>query len=143
MFQSSSIASGKFFRHVSIASSPFSASAIWKSSPSSIRRATLRMTLESSTTKHVFIASSLLTVRASPLRSQFQSVAQSALPSCRRLGPDVEHAIHVEHYQQLTVQPMHSGRHGGELAVEVDGVCLDIGIRQPEYLAKRVDQKAE
>jgi hypothetical protein len=29
---------------------------IWKESPSRIRRATLRMTLESSTTKHVFIS---------------------------------------------------------------------------------------
>src|SRR5215472_524180 len=99
MFQSSRIASGNWFLQVSIASSPFSASEIWKSRPSRIRRATLRMTLESSTTKQVFIVSSLspeagqkslAPVVPKPKRTQFTS-------SGGRLRPEVEHAVDVEH----------------------------------------------
>src|SRR5204863_1529088 len=61
MFQSSSTASGMRPRQASSACSPASASEISNSSPSRIRRATLRMTLESSTTRQVFIAASLFT----------------------------------------------------------------------------------
>jgi hypothetical protein len=68
MFQSSRMPSGIRFRHASTASSPFSASAISNSSPSRILLATLRMTLESSITKNVFMVSSLHASRADPLR---------------------------------------------------------------------------
>src|SRR5262249_6704314 len=48
MFQSSRIASGILARHASIAFCPSAASAIAKESPSRMRRATMRMTFESS-----------------------------------------------------------------------------------------------
>src|ERR1700728_4739174 len=55
MFQSSRIASGNPRLQTTSSFSPSSASTIWKSRPSRIRLATFRMTLESSTTRHVFI----------------------------------------------------------------------------------------
>src|SRR5208282_945753 len=58
MFQSSRIASGNPRLQTSNAFSPSSASTIWKSNPSRIRLATLRMTLESSTTRHVLMFAS-------------------------------------------------------------------------------------
>src|SRR4030088_2647363 len=55
MFQSSRIASGNPRLQTSSAFSPSSASMIWKSISSRIRLAIFRMTLESSTTRHVLI----------------------------------------------------------------------------------------
>src|ERR1700687_1225312 len=58
MFQSSRIASGNPSLQTSSAFSPSSASMIRKSRPSRMRLATFRMTLESSTTRHVLISAS-------------------------------------------------------------------------------------
>src|SRR5271155_1384533 len=143
MFQSSRIASGICRWHVCTASSPFSASTIWKSSPSRIRRATLRMTLESSTTKHVFIVSSLYPSRRWPLPPQFKTLI-SVHTSCRgRLGAEVKHPIDVENDEKLPIEPKHAGGHASELAVEIDRVGLAFAVRQFEDLAHRIDHKTE
>src|SRR3974377_1087763 len=86
MFQSSRIASGSLRRHAFSACSPSSASSICNSSPSRMRRATLRMTLESSTTKQVRIDYS-----SYPLY-------------CGRGGFDLQHAVHVAYHKQMTVE---------------------------------------
>src|SRR5262245_19863133 len=78
MFQSSSTASGSRFWHALSASSPSSASEISKSSPSRMRRATLRITLESSTTRHVFMTHRPLLsrrARTSPSLSHLEHAA--------------------------------------------------------------------
>src|SRR5262245_38096464 len=108
MFQSSRTASGILARQASSACSPSSASVISKSSPSRMRRATFRMTLESSTTRHVFIAT------LAPLQAVIDTHFLAAF-SCR-LGSrrDVEHPIDVENDQQLALEPVHTGRHARE-----------------------------
>src|ERR1700683_2834694 len=145
MFQSSRIASGICLRQDSMASSPFSPSAISKSSPSRILRATLRMTLESSTTKHVFIcAYSTLRGRArlnaSPCASRFVAIVRSRR---RRLGAQIEHPVDVEHDQKLTVEPVNAALQSRQLAVEIDWIGLALRLRQFEYLADRVHQQPE
>src|ERR1700733_12359731 len=142
MFQSSRIASGIWRRQFSTASSPFSASAIWNSSPSRMRRATLRMTLESSTTKHVFIVSSLYpcAVDAAPMCSLkfFHSRSRR-----RHLGAKIQHPVDVEDDKELAVEPEYAGRNATELAVEIDRIELALGVGQLEHFAHRIDQKAE
>src|ERR1700722_3601466 len=147
MFQSSRIASGNARRHVSIASSPFSASVIWKSSPSSMRRATLRLTLESSTIMPVSIVSSLSAARTNPLRFSVSLHSQpwpiDMRSRGRRLGAEVEHPVDVEHDKKLSIEPEHARRYAGKLAIEIDGVRFAGGFRQFEYFAYRFDQKPE
>src|SRR3990170_4743413 len=96
MFQSSRIASGRPRLQTSSAFSPSSASMIWKSRPSRIRLATLRMTLESSTTRHVFIL--VIFSQLGGLRSRCE----------RGPGHDFEHAIDVEHDHELAVEAVHA-----------------------------------
>src|ERR1043165_8848316 len=97
MFQSSRIASGNCLRQASSACPPSSASTIWNSSPSRMRRATLRMTLESSTTKHVFMCVS----------SCFND--PSVAVSCREyLAADVENTVDIDHDKQLSVQAVNA-----------------------------------
>src|SRR5688572_2098028 len=100
MFQSSRTASGILPRQTSIACSPSSASTISNSSPSRILRATFRMTLESSTTKQVFIAT------LTPLHAVTDTVFVDRF-SCR-LGSrrDVEYPVDIENHQKLAVEPM-------------------------------------
>src|ERR1700733_2808084 len=127
MFQSRRIASGSCRLHVSMASSPFSASTIWNSSPSRIRRATLRMTLESSTTKQVFITSSLHASRANPLGFHRcpTYASRHRQPSCRRgFDAEVEHAIDVEHDKELAVEPKNAGGDAAQMAMEIDRIGL-------------------
>src|SRR4051795_1400919 len=98
MFQSSRIASGSPRLQTSSAFSPSSASMIWKSSPSRMRLATLRMTLESSTTRHVFI---LASASSNPERDVSNSTQAYSvlLPVLRRhqVRHDFKDAIDVEH----------------------------------------------
>src|SRR3954447_17912164 len=137
MFQSSSTASGILSRQHSRACSPSSASAISNSSPSRMRRATFRMTLESSTTKQFFIAHSLL----DPLTAPPSRFSQTF--SCRlRLRSDVEHAIDVEHDQQAAFQAVHAGRDAGEIALEIDGIVLAAIGGELQHLANCVGQQA-
>src|SRR5215813_12269743 len=103
MFQSSRTASGIERLQASSAFSPSSASTIWKSRPSRMRRATFRMTLESSTTRHVLMAASLACSPAGTL--SFQLVASSSDALCRlRFRREFEHAIDVEDDHELAVE---------------------------------------
>src|SRR5215475_894631 len=126
MFQSSRIASGILPRQASSACSPSSASAISNSSPSRIRRATLRMTLESSTTKQVFIASSFWRPKVAVATHRPLYVLSARLVRSCRLGmsTDIEHPVHVEHDQEIAVEPMHACRDAREPRVEVHGIAL-------------------
>src|ERR1700738_2360278 len=109
MFQSSRIASGNSRLQTSSACSPSSASTIWKSISSRMRLAMFRMTLESSTTRQVFI-SALLSRRA--LRLQFGSGRQ------RRLRHDFKHAVDVEDDHELSVEPVDTAGELGHAGVE-------------------------
>src|SRR5580700_1578139 len=139
MFQSSRMASGNCRLQVSMASSPFSASMIRKSRPSRIRRATLRMTLESSTTKQVFITSSLQASRAHPPRfhshPNSDSLSSPALSRRRRFGAKIEHPVDIEDDQQLAVEPINPRRNAAKVAVEIDRIRLALAVRQLEHFA--------
>src|ERR1700750_1190782 len=106
MFQSSRIASGNPCRQASNAFSPSSASRIWKSNPSRIRLATLRMTLESSTTKHVFIFG--FSFHNARSRAVSSSAYLSFLLSRHLRRRDFQHAIDIEHDHELAVEAMHA-----------------------------------
>src|SRR5262245_48614734 len=107
MFQSRRMASGSLLRQASSACSPSSASTIWKSSPSRILRATLRMTLESSTTKQVFIA------QPHCVHAYFPFLQHPTASRRGRLHCDVEHSVDIEHHQRLSFDPIDSGRYAG------------------------------
>src|SRR5476649_2607481 len=102
MFQSSRIASGSWRLQASSACSPSSASTIWNSSPSRIRRATLRMTLESSTTKHVFIVVPHSVYLQVPSYKPFRILKASRRdwPCSAILAADIENAVDIDHHQQ-------------------------------------------
>src|SRR5476651_2165899 len=107
MFQSSRIASGNWRLQASSACSPSSASSILKSSPSRIRRATLRMTLESSTTKQVFIIVPhhvYLQVRPA---NYCQFEFKSSLSCSSLFRAYIKHAIDIDQQQQLPVQAVY------------------------------------
>src|ERR1700710_842888 len=108
MFQSSRIASGNPRLQTSSAFSPSSASVIWKSRPSRMRLATLRMTLESSTTRHVLILASASSPRGDFRFNQLYDLSAANPLSRQQVGYDFEHAIDVEHDHQLTVEAMHA-----------------------------------
>src|SRR5882724_11846013 len=141
MFQSSRMASGNPRLQISSAFSPSSASMIWKSSPSRIRLATFRMTLESSTTRHVLILASAC---SDPRRDV--CIAAYALPVtnlCRHhVRHDFENAIDIEHDHELAVEAMHAAGELGHAGIEVDGIFLAAVIGELEDLADLVDQQA-
>src|SRR3954451_5827445 len=140
MFQSSRIASGSPRLQASRAFSPSSASTIWKSSPSRIRLATFRMTLESSTTRHVLIFSLY----------SFQSrrdVSLPVTPSCRAAlrsqqgRYDFEDPIDIEDDHELTIEPMHAAGQLRQTRIEIDGIFLAAIVGKPQHLADLVDQQ--
>src|SRR6478609_4521703 len=96
MFQSSRTASGMARVHICSACSPSSASTTWKSRPSRIRRAILRITLESSTTRHVLIWSS----PGRLLRLLLELGGKQG-------GHDFEDALDVEDDHELAVETVH------------------------------------
>src|SRR6267154_2197114 len=124
MFQSSRMASGSPRLQTSSAFSPSSASEIWKSSPSRMRRATFRMTLESSTTRHVFILASTLCSNSKTSVSIVDQIASPLLPVSRRqhVRHDFEHAIDVQHHHQLSVEPVNAISHLRHPRIEVDRI---------------------
>src|SRR6516165_10888532 len=142
MFQSSRTASGIERLQASSAFSPSSASIIWKSRPSRMRRATFRITLESSTTRHVLIFQPL----ASSSRSPFGTFPTPA--RCKRglrrlgIGRDFKNAIDIEDDHELAVEAMHAAGKLGHPRVEIDRVFLTTLFRQPQHLADLVDQQA-
>src|ERR1700758_4436545 len=109
MFQSSRMASGNERLQTSSAFSPSSASMIWKSRPSRIRRATLRMTLESSTTRHVLIVG-LLLPESQQGHFQFQQAAGGCATALGGLciRRQFEDAIDVENDHELTVEAVNA-----------------------------------
>src|SRR5262245_9498001 len=112
MFQSSRIASGMVPRQISSACSPSSASEMSNSSPSRMRRATLRMTLESSTTRQVFIS----ILHSRPPLKHSQDVASRR----RRRSVQFKNPIDIEDDQQLAVEPMHAGSDPCQPRIEID-----------------------
>src|SRR5262245_26508089 len=107
MFQSSSTASGSSRLQASSAFSPSSASMIWKSRPSRIRRATLRMTLESSTTRHVLILGPLLLPVPTDVSNTASVTTTRSADLCRlHFRRELEDAIDVEDDHELSVEPV-------------------------------------
>src|SRR5438477_5096054 len=140
MFQSSRIASGKARLQASSAFSPSSASMIWKSRPSRMRRATLRMTLESSTTRHVLISASNSSSRREHFRSHFLA---AVIPLGRLyVVRHFEDAIDIEDDHELAVEAVDAAGELGHAGIEVDGVFLAAVIAEFEHLADLVDQEA-
>src|SRR5580698_5287705 len=143
MFQSSRIASGSPRLQTSSAFSPSSASIIWKSSPSRMRLATFRMTLESSTTRHVFISASASS--GSP-KGTFPLQRESArcfpLFLCRQHGGyEFENAIDVEHDHQLAVEAVDAAGELGHAGIEIDRIFLAAVVGKLEHFADLIDQK--
>src|SRR5262245_6998361 len=102
-----------------------------------MRRATLRMTLESSTTRQVFIARKLPTMDGCPCtrtdqtdRSRGQGVAAG-----------LEDAVDVEDHHQLAFEAMHAARDAGEMLVEIHRVGLARTVGELEHLADAIDQE--
>src|ERR1700691_1234613 len=142
MFQSSRMASGNPRLHTSSAFSPSSASTIWKSRPSRMRLATFRMTLESSTTRHVFISAS-----ASQIFRGNVSYALALRLVCRwlcrqQVRHDFENTIDVGEDHQLTFEAMPAASQFGHARIEVDGVFLAAVVGKLEHFADLVDQEA-
>src|SRR6201999_1020452 len=129
MFQSSRIASGSPRLQASNAFSPSSASVIWNSMPSRMRRATFRMTLESSTTKQLFITCYSLYV--SPNRRSCSNGTVS----------DFQHAIDIEHDHQLPLESIDAASHAIKPRIEIGRFRLTGIVPQHHHLANRIDQK--
>src|ERR1700754_3007860 len=130
IFQSSSTASGSSRLQISSACAPSSASRIRKFMSSRIRLAIFRMTLESSTTRHVFIS---LTSSA----ERWDSLGGKG-----GFGREFEDAIDVEDDHELAVEPVDAAGELGHAGIEVDGVFLAAGFGQAQHFADGVDQKA-
>src|SRR5262249_22256569 len=126
MFQSSSTASGNCRWQISSALEPSSASVTWNSKPSRIRRAILRTTLESSTTKHVFIL---------VLRLRCFVGSRGHL----HFSLQFEHAIDVEDDHELAVETVDAAGELGHAGIEVDRVLFHAGLGQAQHLADLVD----
>src|ERR1700742_4187635 len=142
MFQSSRIASGRPRLQTSSAFSPSSASTIWKSSPSRMRRATLRITLESSTTRHVLM---LASISSKPGKARFprHSLGRAVVDLCRELRwLNLQHAIDIEDDHELTVEAVDAAGELGHAGIEVDGVFLAAVVSQGQDFAGLVDQEA-
>src|SRR5581483_6205961 len=138
MFQSSRIASGRPRLQASSAFSPSSASMIWKSSPSRIRRATFRMTLESSTTRHVLMTASHFLPPTG--MSAFQlCVARSCRLCIRR---ELEHAIDSEDDHELAIETVNATGQLGHARIEIDGVLFLAVLGQAQHLTDLVDQES-
>src|SRR4051812_45083074 len=107
MFQSSSTASGISRLQASSAWAPSSASTIRKSRSSRMRLAILRMTLESSTTRHVFI---------------FFDSPDGTLELSgghRGLLAELEDAINIEDDHELSVEAVDTAGELGHAGIEI------------------------
>src|SRR6202171_167361 len=144
MFQSSRIASGSPRLQTSSAFSPSSASRMWKSRPSRIRLATFRMTLESSTTRHVLIlASTSSQFRMGRLHCNSSS-REYLLPTscCQHIRCDFEDGVDIEDDHELPVEAMHAAGKLCHAGIEVDGVFFAAIVGEFQNLADLVDQQA-
>src|SRR5450631_1858969 len=144
IFQSSRMASGSPRLQTSSAFSPSSASTIWKFRPSRIRRATFRMTLESSTTRHVLISASTSSISPRGRCHCILTFTPYLLPIlCRpHAWHDFEDAIDIKDDPELAVEAMHAAGEFGHAGIEIDGIFLAAVVGEFEHLADLVDQKA-
>src|SRR5436305_3026993 len=97
-------------------------------------RATLRITLESSTTRHILILSS--TVRS----AMIVAICSLLTPRDCSCGC-VEHLVYVEDDQHALPQPMHTTREPLQSLIEVDRIILQPCSRQLEHFSEAVDQQ--
>src|SRR3569833_2725649 len=131
MFQSSRIASGSPRWHAPSACSPSSASTMSNCKPSRMRRATFRMTLESSTTKQLFITLySFCNLLAPPASSGNGAVL------------DVQNTIHVEHDHQLALEPVDAGGDAPKPRVEIRRLRFASVVAKRHHFADRIHQQA-
>src|SRR6266404_2421372 len=146
MFQSSRIASGNPRLQTSSAFSPSSASRIWKSRPSRMRLATFRMTLESSTTRHVLISASA-SWRKGTFHCNSSLRTLQAILRRQHVGYDFEHAIDVEHDHQLALEAMYAIGESQDLADLIDqeaiGFAAQVDADRHRQLAVFVLRQAE
>src|SRR5207249_3386412 len=112
-----------------------------KSRPSRMRLATFRITLESSTTRHVLISASACSISQKGCFHCNSSLRTLPAILCRQhVRCDFEHAVDVEYDHELTVEAMY---HAGDLARRQRHArqplrhehVLDARDRQPEQLA--------
>src|SRR5947209_11656807 len=141
MFQSSRTASGMARLQTSRAFSPSSASTIWKSRPSRMRRATLRMTLESSTTRHVLISASNSSDPLSGISVATRFALFAALGRLHLRG-HFQDTINIEHHHELAVETMDTAGELGHARVEIDRIFLAAVVLQAQHFADLIDQKA-
>src|SRR5262245_41462859 len=98
--------------------------------PSRMRRATLRITLESSTTKQDFIT-------GTP-----PSLASFLLCLCSGgTAADVEHTVNVENDQKLAFEPVHARSHAAEARIEIGRLRLAFARGKLHHFADRIDQQ--
>src|SRR5665647_1714885 len=142
MFQSSRIASGSPRLQTSSAFSPSSASTIWKSRPSRMRLATFRMTLESSTTRHVLISASTSSNPERDVSIATSSACPPPVLSRQHVRHDFEDAIDIEDDHELAVEAMYPAGELGHAGIEIDGIFLAAVVGKPQHLADLVDQEA-
>src|SRR6476646_4076546 len=152
MFQSSRIASGNPRLQTSSAFSPSSASVIWKFRPSRMRRATFRMTLESSTTRHVLILGLYFPIPEGNVSTGKPVYACTVTNSCAAswaaflcslcVGHQFEHTVDVEDDHELAVEAVDAAGELGHPRIEIDGIFLAAVVGQPQHLADLVDQEA-
>src|SRR6478609_3637595 len=112
MFQSSRIASGSCRWQAPSACSPSSASTMSNCMPSRMRRATFRMTLESSTTKQLFITHcSFCNLLAPTVASNGDGAVL-----------DVQNAIDVQHNHELAFESVNPAGDAPQTRVEIGGL---------------------
>src|SRR5947208_641144 len=141
MFQSRRMASGKPRLQTSRAFSPSSASTIWKSRPSRIRRATFRMTLESSTTRHVLILS-LCFFQSREGHYHCNAVRPLAVSGRNHVRDDFKDAIDVENDHELAVEAMDTAGKLGHARIEIDGIFLAAVLGQAQHFPDLVDEES-
>src|SRR5689334_1770428 len=112
---------------------------IWKSRPSRMRRATFRMTLESSTTKHLFITTSLSCSREQPAHSTHYPMRGAS--SRFNLRSHMQHPVNVENDQEPRIQSDDAGRNLRKPGIEISRVVLAHIIGERHHLADLIDQK--
>src|SRR5215813_2549653 len=141
MFQSSSTASGMSRLHASSACCPSSASVMPKLRPSRMRRATLRMTLESSTTRQVFIVALLPTHAPTCTFSLYVSSRGQGIAA------HFKDAVDVENHHQLSFEAMHAAGQLEHFAYRIDqepvGLALELDADGHRRAAVRTRRQPE
>src|SRR5579883_480488 len=128
MFQSSRTTSGILRRHASMAILPSAASSMAKCRSSRMRRATLRTTRESSTTRQDFMPR-----YSSPDACRIMNTSGGV-----RTDGKVEHARDVEDDQQSLVQPIDPAGDLAPYRIERRRIALGGVGTEPEHLAHRI-----